>query len=199
MSYYSDNAPSLFKRYHNKDSARLHRDWLPHLPERPGRACDIGAGTGRDANWLAEQGWEVIAVEPESAFRELAKQHSHPNVTWLDDQLPNLERLRKLNQRFKLILLSAVWMHLSETQRVQAFSILSELLAPGGILVISLRHGTDAEENSRRGLHKVSVMELERLARERAIAIKSVTASADGNGRAHVSWETVVLELPDAG
>jgi len=88
MSYYADNADTLLERYNQIDAAELHRDWLRHLPERPGLACDIGAGSGRDANWLAGQGWDVIAVEPEAALRERARAHSHPNVAWLDDRLP---------------------------------------------------------------------------------------------------------------
>ncbi len=110
MSHYADNAEALLRQYHQMDPAILHRDWLKHLPERRGLACDIGAGSGRDANWLAGKGWDVIAVEPEPKFRQQARQHSHPNVAWLDDKLPGLSRLRKLNQRFNLILLSAVWM-----------------------------------------------------------------------------------------
>jgi SAM-dependent methyltransferase len=199
MSYYSDNAEALFERYNSADPAKLHADWLKHLPERPGVACDIGAGTGRDANWLAEKGWDVIAVEPEAAFREHAKDQSHPNVSWLDDKLPELNRLRKLNQRFNLILLSGVWMHLPEKQRRRAFRILTELLNPGGILVISLRHSSDAEEVRSRRHYEVSVEELEHLARERAVAVKAVSERSDGLGRDHVYWETAVLEVPDDG
>lgn len=199
MSYYSDNASALFEQYSQTDPATLHRDWVSYLPYRPGLACDIGAGTGRDANWLAEKGWDVIAVEPEAAFRSKARQHSHPNVAWLDDKLPDLAQLRKLNQRFNLILLSAVWMHLPETRRERAFRILSDLLAPGGILVISLRHSSNSAENRSRSLYEVSVSELEHLARQRALSLKFVCTQEDLQGRAQVSWETVVLELPDDG
>ena len=34
---------------------------LTGLP--PGRALDLGAGEGRNAIWLAEQGWDVTAVD----------------------------------------------------------------------------------------------------------------------------------------
>ncbi|CAN0350722.1 unnamed protein product, partial [Discosporangium mesarthrocarpum] len=199
MSHYADQADALFAQYNSIDSATLHADWLKHLPDRPGLACDIGAGTGRDANWLAEKGWDVIAVEPEAALRQRARAQSHPNVVWVDDKLPVLFRLRKLNQRFNFILLSAVWMHLPETQRERAFRLLTELLAPGGVLVISLRHGSDKDENAARGFHSVSVDELEHLARRRALSVVSVSRAADHSRRAHVNWQTVVLELPDDG
>lgn len=38
----------------------------------PGRVLDIGAGEGADAVWLAEQGWQVTALEPALAARERA-------------------------------------------------------------------------------------------------------------------------------
>lgn len=193
MSYYSENASSLFKQYNQTDSATLHRDWVGYLPDRPGIACDIGAGTGRDANWLAEQGWDVIAVEPEVAFRQRAQQRSHPNVAWLDDSLPELFHLRKLGQRFDLILLSGVWMHVPEAGREQAFRMFSELLTPSGILVVTLRQGNDVHENRARGLHKVSIDELDQLSRKGALSVVSVFRNPDENDRRHVSWETVVL------
>ena len=196
MSYYADNADILFETYNRADSEQLHADWLNYLSKQPGLACDIGAGTGRDANWLAKRGWDVVAVEPEAAFREQAKLQSHPNVDWIDDRLPELSRLRNLNQRFNLILLSGVWMHLPQKQRQRAFSILTELLKPGGLLVISLRHSSNEEEISSRNLYPVSVVELEHFASERAMRMKAVSKRPDGLGRDSVWWETVVIEVP---
>ena len=53
-----------------------------------------------DANWLASKGWDVVAVEPCSEFRQLAEQESHGNVIWLDDELPELKTLRTAGHRF---------------------------------------------------------------------------------------------------
>lgn len=199
MSYYSENASALFEKYNSIDSAVLHQDWAQRLSEQPGLACDIGAGTGRDANWLASMGWDVIAVEPEKALRGQAKFISHENVAWLDDRLPELSQLRKLGQRFNLILLSAVWMHIPAPRRERAFRILSELLAPGGILVISLRQGKDEEENISRSFHKVSIQEVEHFAKGRALSVQSVSHKSDNQNRGHVSWDTVVMTMPDDG
>ena len=198
--YYNDNASELYERYQQLDPARVHSGWLKHLPATPGLACDIGAGSGRDANWLAQQGWDVIAVEPSKALRELGQQHSHPNITWLDDALPELARLRIAGHRFNLILISAVWMHLPQSNRERAFRILSELLAPGGILIITLRHGKNESENRERGFHAVSAEELSGFARQRALAVLDVSQDQqDCFGRSGVNWETIILQLPDDG
>ncbi len=149
MTYYSDRANELFLFYQSADPALLHQSWSNLISDQPGLACDIGAGSGRDAAWLASKGWDVIAVEPTDELRRLGEQNTSSqaaqqgSVTWLDDRLPELKRLRALDQRFRLILISAVWMHLIPNEHERAMRIISELLTPDGLLVISLRHGPD--------------------------------------------------------
>jgi len=200
MTYYKKHAARLSKEYNSLDPERVHASWRHLLPVKPGLACDIGAGSGRDANWLATMGWDVVAVEPCRELREEGQRHSHSSVTWIDDSLPELARLRAVGYRFDLILISAVWMHLPATQRERAFRIISELLAAGGKLVITLRHGSDEEENKARGFHAVSVEELQSFARQRALAIvHHDVGDTDAMGRDNVSWETICFELPDDG
>lgn len=197
-NYYDSNAATLSAQYNAIDSALVHKEWAHLIKGKTGLACDIGAGSGRDANWLAQQGWDVIAVEPSSAMREQAEENSHPSVTWLDDKLPALQKLRALGHRFDLILLSAVWMHLPPTHGERAFRILSELLGPSGLLIISLRHGSNQAENTRRQFHRVSSEELLDYAKSRAVALVAQTQEDDQN-RPDLNWETVVFRLPDDG
>ena len=199
MNYYSANASALACRYNSLDPESLHASWSRLIPDDPGIALDIGAGSGRDANWLAEKGWDVVAVEPCMKFQELAKSASHANVIWQDDELPELKSLRTAGHRFNLILLSAVWMHVLPKKRERAFRIISELLAPGGMLVFTLRQGADKQENLDRGFHPVSSDELEKLARQRALAQVFYEASEDHLDRSNVRWETLVFKLPDDG
>lgn len=197
--YYDKHAKQLCDQYDSLNADDVHRGWLEeHLPETPGLACDIGAGSSRDANWLADQGWDVIAVEPGREMRNLAQTRSHANVTWLDDSLPGLEKLRLLGHRFDLILLSAVWMHVTPTRRARAFRIVAELLKPSGVLVITLRHGSDEAENRERGFFSVSADELLELARQRALAVTGRLTEPD-QSRPHVAWETVIFSMPDDG
>ena len=197
-SYYDLNPEALAARYDGVDAAEVHADWAPkHLREEPGFACDIGAGSGRDANWLAGRGWEVVAVEP-SALRNHAEERSHPRVVWMNDALPDLRGLRALGRRFDLILLSAVWMHVPPRVRERAFRILTDLLNPSGLLVITLRRGGDAAENAARGFHDISAEELIGFANRRAIALRSHSNQPDLT-RPGIHWETLVFSMPDDG
>jgi SAM-dependent methyltransferase len=199
MEYYRRHAEELTQRYNSLSPSVVHSAWKQLLPNEPGLAADIGAGSGRDANWLAGLGWDVVAVEPEAAFRQPAMAQSHPQVSWLDDRLPKLQRLREADTRFNLIVVSAVWMHLSLTQREVAFRVLSNLLAPGGLLVISVRHEPDAAVREARGFYEVSSEELPAFAKQRALVLIERQRSADALGRAGVSWETLCFRLPDDG
>ena len=197
-SYYDLNSAALFAQYGGVDPADVHADWAPkHLREEPGFACDIGAGSGRDANWLAARGWEVVAVEP-STLRKLAAERAHPRVVWMDDALPDLRVLRALGRRFDLILLSGVWMHVAPKVRERAFRILSELLSPSGLLVFTLRRGGDATENAARGFHDTSAEEIIGFANRRAISLRSRSTQPDLT-RAGILWETLVFAMPDDG
>ena len=141
----------------------------------------------------------MIAVEPCKKFRDLAQKKNHDNVIWLDDELPELKKLRTVGHKFNLILLSAVWMHVSSNKRERAFRIISELLAPGGILVFTLRHGKDEQENIERDFHKVSSSELLLFAKHRALRQFPLIKTDDQLSRADVRWEVIVFQLPDDG
>ncbi len=193
-TYYDLNRYALFEQYRGCDPEVVHGVWATtHLNGRtPGAACDIGAGAGRDAHWLADQGWQVHAVEP-SGLRELAETQAHPRIAWIDDRLPDLQKLRTLSQRFDLLLLCAVWMHLPESSREHAFHTLVGLLKPSGLLVISLRTGRDEDENRARGFHPTNANELIRCAASFPVSQRGRYLCPDSS-RAHIDWEWLVFE-----
>lgn len=109
---------TLAEAYEAVDPVALHATLLSSLPAAPSMVLDIGSGSGRDAVWLAKMGHEVVAVEPSPTMRaEAQRRHSGAGVTWLDDSLPALASVYRLNAAFDVILLSAVWMHLPPGDR----------------------------------------------------------------------------------
>ena len=110
---------------------------------------DVGAGAGNDAAALAALGHTVVAVEPVDELR-LGGQVSHPKprIDWLNDSLPDLSVVRARSERFDVVLLAAVWMHLDERQRREAMPQLVSLLDEGAVLIMSLRHGPIPDRKS---------------------------------------------------
>ncbi|WP_316190417.1 class I SAM-dependent methyltransferase [Bradyrhizobium sp. SZCCHNS2096] len=139
---YAEEADDLFVRYETHRAEDLHRAVLHLIPKQPARVVDIGAGTGRDAAWLAGLGHQVVAVEPTDTLRLRAiALHPSPAITWIDDSLPELAALRSRAQAFDLVMLTAVFMHLDAEQRARAMPNIASQIAPGGRLIIRLRHG----------------------------------------------------------
>jgi SAM-dependent methyltransferase len=102
----------VFRRYESVAAETVH-GWLVDLhPNAPALVLDVGAGTSRDAAWLASRGLEVVAVEPSGAMRaEAQRLHPSPSIRWISDSPPGLDQVLRLGLSFDLILLSAVWMH----------------------------------------------------------------------------------------
>lgn len=197
IDIYERDANRLVAEYESMDFERTHAAVLEWLPTSPGLVLDLGAGSGRDAAWLAERGHEVFAVEPAKTMRDLARElHPAPSITWIDDRLPELTHISRTATAWDLIWISAVWMHLRPRDRTRAFRKLANGLRPGGRMIISLRHGSFDDG---REAHPVSVDELLRLARDHGLVCRHIASAKDLRHRAGVSWEAVVLELPDDG
>lgn len=206
LDIYHQGAALFAEQYNALRFEQVHQSWQQFWPDN-GMVLDIGAGSGRDALWLAERGCQVIAVEPAENLRQIGQSktggqtktagHSVSRVQWLSDSLPELKATYQLNLQFNTILLSAVWMHLAPSERERAFRKIANLLAPGGRFVLSLRFG---EFSDGRMSYPVSVDEIARLARQFGLVLSFVSdLNADSAGRAGVQWQTLVLELPDDG
>ncbi|MBY4675344.1 class I SAM-dependent methyltransferase [Marinobacterium arenosum] len=191
IRFYDQHAEALAAQYDSLTFRQVHGTWLSELSSIPvGAALDVGAGSGRDACALHQRGWRVTAVEPAASLRALGARKAD-EICWLDDQLPALSNLKAAHHSFGFILLSAVWMHLPEQQRPEALARLVELLAPEGMLVISLRHGPSEPG---RPMYPVSMDELIRLSAPHGLTVQELVAGErDCLQRNHVYWQTVIL------
>ncbi|MGW2842071.1 class I SAM-dependent methyltransferase [Streptomyces sp. NPDC001493] len=192
---YAEAAEALVEQYESVTFADVHREVLELFPVRPSAVLDIGAGSGRDAAALAALGHAMVAVEPTAELRERGRViHAARPVEWLDDELPELRAVRTLGRRFDLVLLTAVWMHLDAGERAAGMETLGRVTAPGGLVVLTLRHGPVP---AGRRMFDVSVDETVGLAREQGLSAVHVSGRADLHGRSGVRWSTVGLRRAD--
>ncbi len=215
-TFYNEHAKEVSAQYLTKSFEDVHESWMSELPsmlpailDNPNaRILDVGGGSGRDVKYLAEQSalrknakTSIYAIEPAEALLKIGQQNTKGlNIRWLQDSLPALSNITKLEISFDLILLSAVWMHIPPSDRSRSLRKLANLLKPGGQMVISLRHGHTNEERTTRSMFDVSADELKSLASEIGLFVKLETKKdTDKLGRGHVTWQTVVLQLPDDG
>jgi protein-L-isoaspartate O-methyltransferase len=193
--FYSKNAKILAERYESLLPEDVNHNWLHFVLAVKSTVLDVGAGSGRDAAWFAGQGHDVVAVEPAGGLRKIAqKLHPLPNIEWINDRLPGLKKVYELGQRFDIILVNAVWMHIPLWEREKSFEALTHLLNPGGRLVMTLRHGpiTDA-----RRVYPTGSQELHRFSGSHGLKMVLDVESKDLFGRKDVSWTTVVIRHPE--
>ncbi|MGW4368020.1 class I SAM-dependent methyltransferase [Nocardia takedensis] len=185
-SGYGEAANTLIDQYESVSFADVHRDVLHLFPAEPTAILDIGAGSGRDAAALAAQGHRVVAAEPTPELRIAGQRlHTGENIEWVDDSLPEMQQLHKRDMRFRLVLLTAVWMHLDENQRPSAMARIAGMLAPGGRVLLSLRHGPVPDG---RRMFNVSAQETIALALAHGLTALHHSKRTDPLGRAYVHW-----------
>lgn len=189
---YGTHAAVLAEQYESITFEDVHRGVLHLFPTRPSDILDIGAGSGRDAAALAKSGHRVLAVEPTAELR-IEGQRLHPSraIEWIDDSLPTLKILRQSDRRFDLILLTAVWMHLDETERRTAMATIAELLAEGGLVSMSLRHGPIPPD---RRMFDVSADETIELGAQFGLHCRHQSNREDVQGRPGVRWSFIALQ-----
>jgi SAM-dependent methyltransferase len=94
----------------------------------PGKALDLACGTGRNAIWLAQQGWDVTAVDSSS----VAIQRVNTADLGIHTVLADLET-------DQLILMPAAWDLIVVSLYLQRdlFAKLGAALRPGGIAIVT--------------------------------------------------------------
>jgi tellurite methyltransferase len=100
----------------------------------PGRALDVACGTGRNALFLAQQGWAVVAIDgADEAIRHLRDSAERENLS-IDTALVDLERepIEYPAGSFDLIVVTHY------LQR-DLFPIAAKLLRPGGLCAVAVR------------------------------------------------------------
>ncbi len=100
-----------------------------------GKTVDVGCGNGRDANWLAENGFKVCGFDSSSELLAIAAK-LYPNIKFTQGFLPEL---KELNELYQNILCETVIMHLSKAQVTTAIQNLKRILQKDGVLYLSWR------------------------------------------------------------
>jgi SAM-dependent methyltransferase len=123
----------LDKRLHaHGEASSVVLDALEDL--EPGRALDLGCGSGRHAVWLAERGWQVTAVDfsPE-ALRQARQRAAHVGVEvdWIEADLVAFEPDANA---FDLVLLA--YLHVAADERRAILAKAEAAVADCGTLLI---------------------------------------------------------------
>jgi SAM-dependent methyltransferase len=102
----------------------------------PGRALDMGCGTGTNAITLAKHGWQVTGVDFVAKVVRIAKRKAIKAKVIVDLRVGDVTRLPDLQPSFDLIY-DIGCSHVLNQAALQAYiSNLQRLLTPGGTLMV---------------------------------------------------------------
>lgn len=195
IAFYDEHALALADSYESVAFENAYPFLAKVFVEAPSplAVLDIGAGTGRDAAWIASNNHNVLAVEPSSSMMTIAKKlHASERITWLKSELPRLDHLETSMGKFDVILLNAVWMHIVPKDRAASLQRVKQLLNSGGSIFVSLRLGPVNED---RGMFEISGSQFALDAKEAGFDVIPRGDYEDLLGRAEVSWKMFELKL----
>ncbi|MDE3146915.1 MAG: class I SAM-dependent methyltransferase [Acidobacteriota bacterium] len=110
-------------------------------PLTPGRAIDLGCGTGRNALWLARTGWTVTGVDASRVGLEMAVEQARLEGVALRTEQADLVHYVPAAAAFDLVVVANI--HLLPSERDDFFTRAAAAVAPGGHLYI-VGHHVDA-------------------------------------------------------
>lgn len=118
-------------------------DFLVQMAQgrKTGTALDVGMGQGRNAIWLAQQGWQVTGFDPAEKAVALAEKTAAANGVKIHTEIKTMESFDFGEGRWDLILLSYVGPR-GFTGKLQ------RALRPGGLLIIEGSHRDAAKGRS---------------------------------------------------
>lgn len=100
----------------------------------PGTALDLAAGQGRNAVWLAQQGWEVTAVDFSPVGLERARRLAAANDVDVTFVLADVLTWQPRQAGYDLVLISYLQLPAGQLRAVLTGAVAA--IAPGGTLLV---------------------------------------------------------------
>jgi tellurite methyltransferase len=107
---------------------RAFSEWIePAFPEG-GIGLDLAGGAGRNAIWLARQGWKVTLIDISETGIEQARQHAGPLATHMHFVVDDLTHFKASQTHFDVVM---AFFYLDR----QIFPEIVKAVKPGGLLI----------------------------------------------------------------
>ena len=154
----------------------------------PGRALDLACGEGRNAVWLAEQGWRVTGVDFSDVALAKARELAAARGVEADWVQADLLDYRPERRAYDLVLL--FYLQLPADQRREIVRAAADAVAAGGTLLVvahdssNLEHGHGGPKEAAvlyTAADVVSDLDGSRLEIERAGRVERPVATTDGD------------------
>jgi 3'-phosphoadenosine 5'-phosphosulfate sulfotransferase (PAPS reductase)/FAD synthetase/SAM-dependent methyltransferase len=192
IEYYNLNAEELYIKYNNARMTPLHQLFLKEI--LPGnKVLDIGFGSGRDLKFLKNIGCDIWGVDSAEKFVKMIQRRfldiaNHFTV----GALPILSLPKNYPQKFDIIILIAVWMHIPKELYEKSIKSICNLLQTKGKIIISYSKGERKKEE--RSLFDVDSELLKNLFKKYRLIKSYQYISNDSLRRNSLKWITEIYK-----
>jgi SAM-dependent methyltransferase len=107
-------------------TTEIREDWDKYFKENSGLIIDLGCGYGADSYFLAQKGYEIIAVDEENNIK-----FQHPNLTFVQQRIDKL-----IDKKFNGVIANFSLHFLDPEIRLKTIKHYLENLKPGGTFYI---------------------------------------------------------------
>jgi SAM-dependent methyltransferase len=110
---------------------------LAHIASHPpGKALDLGCGTGTNAITLAQHGWQVTGVDFALPAIQSARRKARRTGVQVDFHAADVTRLEDISGPFNLVLDIGCFHTLDQAGKQRYVANLVRFLAPGGVYLL---------------------------------------------------------------
>ena len=120
-------------RYGTEPNPFVAEQAVEHIPPQ-GRVLCLGAGEGRNAVWLAEQGYLVTAVDVSSVALSKLEQMAEDRDVYVETVKDDVEHYEPTPTEYDAVVLN--YLHLAQDVRKRAHQRVVDALRAGGVVIL---------------------------------------------------------------
>lgn len=189
---YNQQASEFIERYDNAEMSHLHALLLKYLKPKTS-VLDIGFGSGRDLQFLYNNGFDIWGVDPSKKFVENAiERFSAQKNHFFLASLPLKKEQFASDLTFDAVIAIAMWMHLMRSEYADAVASIANVASMAATIVISYSEGSRTHDE--RYFEEVDLSYLIELFKAKGYYLVGRVKHKDSLDRDALTWITVVFK-----
>lgn len=142
LNYYDKNTVEFAGQTVSIDMHDLYELFINRLPPRDMQCIlDVGCGSGRDADYFAEQGYDVTAIDASAKLIHWAQQHyMSSRISWVHLDFISVEN-QAWENKFTGVWACASLLHVPFFELPCIIESLLRTLTDEGVMYLSFKHG----------------------------------------------------------
>ena len=196
LSYYENNAKHLSQRYESAKVENIHSLLLNTFPSKS-YLLEIGCGSGRDASFMHQNGYDVLAIDGSREMIAEAKL-CHPELLDKMELIKIPDELNFESSSFDGVYSIATLMHLEEDSIDSTLEKIAMMLKPSGKFLFSVsiqRYDVNEQGKDEQGRHFTIMSEAEWVSycEKYGMQLEHKEITGDGLDRDGIVWLTCIV------